>query len=521
MKTSRAAGAAILALALAACAMQPAYQRPALQAPTAWANSSPKLSATSASSTEVTSDQWWRQLNDTAIDDLTAAALSDNPTVAQALGRIDEAQATLNIDKAHRRPSMDLSGNAARQQSQYLVSSAGPYTLMMNSAAIGPSLGWELDLWGRLRESAMAARRRLDERNADAQGTRLSLAARVADTVLNLRACRYSLKVSDRDIASRETELELMRLRLEVGNVAPAEHASAVGNLATARTNRISRQEQCTRYVDALVALSGRDARTVSAAIAQPLAASGSIEPRRSDIANDELATLSGQSPMEMPTAPAIRLELPATVLLVHPSVVSAEREAAAAWAEIAVARAERLPQINLQAIFNGQWLSAFGQHVHFDTWSVGSSFSVPLFDGGAGAAHVRGAEARYAEAVENLRAVLRNTVQDIEDTLAAQASAEERTVTTQDAEKAAVVSLRANEARWQAGAISRFELENARRDSNTAHENAIAAARDCAQAWVDLVRASGSAAALRDAASMSSDRPEHEPRSVLSRVTP
>jgi outer membrane protein TolC len=183
--------------------------------------------------------------------------------------------------------------------------------------------------------------------------------------------------------------------------------------------------------------------------------------------------------------------------------------------------RAERLPQINLQAIFTGQWLSAFGQHVHFDTWSVGSSLSVPLFDGGEGAAKVRGAEARYVEAVENLRAVLRSAVQDIEDALAAQSSAEERTVTTQDAETAASVSLRANEARWHAGAISLFELENARRDSNAAEENAIAAARDRAQAWVDLVRASGTAGALCDAAALSTDRPEHEPRSELSRVTP
>jgi NodT family efflux transporter outer membrane factor (OMF) lipoprotein len=468
---------ALAAIALTACSTQPAYRQPALGLPSAWANAA---SANAATAAPLAAENWWTQLNDPAIDALTAAAYVDQPTLAQAAARVDEANATLGVNSAQRLPQARLAGNVQRASSQSITTLNPPYTMISNSASIGPSLSWELDLWGRLRESTNAARRRLDARDADARAARLSIAAQIADGVLALRACNYALQVRDNDIASRDTELTLTRRRLAVGNVAPVDEANASSNLANARTNRISQQEQCTRTIDALVALSGLDAAGVRDWVARPLPPGSATAVKTAD------------GDLMMPAPPPYQPALPAQVLLGHPDVISAEREAAASWAEIGVARANRLPQINLSAMLTGQWLSAFGQSAHFDTWSVGSSLSAPLFDGGSGAANVRGAEARYRQAVAKLRSTVRTTVQNIEDALAAQQSAEQRVVTSQQASDAARFGLNANEARWQAGAISRFELEDTRRLYNSTQESAIAAARDRAQAWVDLVRASG-----------------------------
>src|SRR3546814_18583714 len=77
-----------------------------------------------------------------------------------------------------------------------------------------------------------------------------------------------------------------------------------------------------------------------------------------------------------------------------------------------------------------------------------------------------------------------------VEDALAGQQSAQQRVVTSRQAVEAARAALRANEARWRAGAISMFELEDSRRQVNGAQESAIAAARDRPTAWVALVRA-------------------------------
>jgi outer membrane protein TolC len=480
-----------ISLSLAACTTQPAYQQPTLQTATAWTNAAPAANV-SETADPVASETWWVELHDPAIDTLTAAALADSPTLAQAAARVDEARATLTVSKAQRLPQLTANAGVARAKSQDAASITGPSTVRTDSGSIGPNLNWELDLWGRAKASSEAARNRLDARNADAHGARLSLAAQVAEGVLSLRACNYSLAVRDDDIASRETELRLMHQRLAAGNVAPVDEANASSNLASARTNRFSQQEQCARDVDALVALSGSDAATIRELMARPLTASAPAAAGDSASASPRIAEASATS--VMPTAPPLLPAMPATVLLTHPSVVSAEREAAASWSEIGVARANRLPQIDLAAVLTGQWLRAFGSTVHFETWSVGPNLFVPLFDGGSGAANVRGAEARYREAVATLHSTLRSAVQNVEDALAAQVSAEQRVTTSQQAVDAARVALRANEARWRAGSISLFELEDTRRQFNSTQESAIAAARDRAQAWVDLVRASGNA---------------------------
>jgi len=467
-----------LALTLTACATQPAYTPPRLETPTDWEN----IPANGKTDVVAAADQWWTQLGDSAITSLIAAAFADNPTLAQAAARVDQARAAAGLADAQRLPTVNGSGNAGRSQVQNTLGVGNSATLIESSAAFGGNFSWEIDLWGRVRESATAARRRLDASTADARGARLSLAAQVANTSLDLRACAYSLQIDDANIVSLETELALTRKRRSVGYIAPAAEFSALTNLANARTARISDQEQCTRKVDALVALSGQPAALVRRLLLP--AANNAEAPQDMEI----IADLSHV----MPTPPAMQEVLPAEVLRHHPSLVSAERSMAAAWSDIAVARAQRLPSVSLSAALSGQWLHALGSSVSFTPWSVGPAVSMPLFDGGAGAANVDAATGRYMEAAATLQATLRTVVQNVEDALAFQTSAEQRVASSQDAVEAAQRSFRASLGQWQAGAISMFALEDARRQRLTAQQNFIAAKRDQGQAWVSLMQAIG-----------------------------
>ena len=420
---------------------------------------------------------WWAALNDPAIDRLVGRSLAASPTLEEALARVDQARAQLAGDRAAQRPQLVLNGGVTTGNSASVdTEGATPRAsgLHTTSATIGPSLSWEVDLWGRLREQASAARSRLDARTADAAAARLSVAAQIADAVVVLRACRLSLAIRDRDIASRGTELAVARARLAFGNIAPADVAATETNLAAARTDRIATDATCRRATNLLVALTGEDFAAVEAAIAAPLPAAGP----------DLVAS--------MPVAPVARPGLPATVLLNHPGVVAAEREVAARWSEIAVSRAARLPRLNLGAVLSGQWLGALGGSVGYSSWSAGPDFSVPLYDGGAGGAGIRLSQGRYREAVATLAETLRRAGQDIEDALVDQQSAIDRATTARAAVTAAGFTLRANEARWRAGAIAAFQLEASRRDFDAAQDGAVTAARDRARAWIQLVRATG-----------------------------
>ncbi len=463
-------GIATAVLAMGGCALQSAYTPPVTAGPSTW---SVPAAETPAPSQAVT-DGWWRELHDPAVDALAEAAFADNPTLAQAVARIDEAKATLGVNAAATVPSVTASASLTRAQGQNTSASGSGTTQRSTSASIGPSFTWEIDLFGRIRHSVDAAQNRLDARTADAEAARLSLAADVVGGVLSLRACESARTVLADDIASRERTLALTRQRLAAGFAAPVDEARAIAGIATVRTNLATQQEQCTRQVNALVALSGRDAATV----------------RRQVFGAEAAAAF-------MPQAPATAPELPATVLAGHPNVVSADREAVAAWEEIGVARANRLPRLNLAALLTGQWIRAAGSSFDVTTWSIGPSLTGTLFDGGAGAANVSAADARYRRALASLQGTLRSTVQDVENALAAQVSAQARTASAGDAVAAARTTLQATEAQWQAGAISLFELEDSRRQFASAQDAEISARRDQAQAWVALVKATGGAITL------------------------
>lgn len=460
-----------LMLAMTGCALQPAYVMPDLPMPESWsvAPSQP------GEYTDLHEHAWWRELGDMAIDNLIEAAIADNPSLQEAATRIDEARATLRVSAASRAPAVD--GNVSISRAKGLNNSqpSAGERILSTSTAAGPTLSWELDLFGRLRYSIEAARSRLDARTADAASTRLALAAEVADGVLSLRACENTRGVYLQDIASREKTLALTRLRINAGSAAPVDDARAVAGLSTSRASLASQQEQCTRQVNALVALSGRDAATVRTMV-------GVV-----DRAAHAAAIFMPQPPVSAPN-------LPATVLTQHPDVISAEREVSATWAEIGAARANRLPRINLAAALTGQWIRAAGSQLDTTGWSIGPSVTGPLFDGGAGAANVRAADARYRRAVAALDSTLRTTVQDVENALAAQASAASRLASTQAGVRAAGLTLQASEAQWKLGAVSLFELEDTRRQFASAQDAEISARRDQAQAWVALVKATGGA---------------------------
>lgn len=475
---SRAPWSAVVALFVSACATQPDYRSPAASLPTEWVNKSELVQGTA--SREAGRENWWTELDDPAIDALLAAALTDNPTLAEAAARVDQASAILAIQRAQRSPRMDVTASSARERVGVVGDNGTIHTAWQTTSSIGPGLSWEIDLWGRVKENTLAAQRRLQARDADARDARLSITAEVANAVLSLRACNLLLTIRDADIASRENELVIIRTRVRLGTLPPVDVAAAESNLAAVRIDRIAQEQVCLQTVDALVAVSGRPAHEVKALLATP------VTPDR----NDDLAA-------QMPNAPAIVPDLPGTILLAHPGVMAAEREVAARWSEIAVARAQRLPHFDLTAILTGEWIRSFGSGESLTALSAALGASAPLFDAGAGAAEVARAEASYREAVAQLDAAIRRAVRDIEDGLAAQESAIRRAEVSQVALSAARFTFTANQARRRAGSIGAFELEDSRRQLNRAQESAIVAARDRAQAWVELVRRSSAGTAF------------------------
>lgn len=445
------------ALWLSACSVQPAREPLAVDGPARWAAAADRVAPAAAQV------DWWRTLQDPAVDALVEAAERDAPTLDQAAARVAQARASLAGADATRQPHLDGSVQASRG------SSLSSFPILIEnqlSASLSPS--WEIDLFGRLRHGQDAARARLDAQRADARLARLSLEATIADTVLLRRACALTLARQRDTVRSSETTLSLTAIKQQAGFAAPLEVARSRTSVGEARSALVGTEGQCRQYTQTLADLAGLDAPATEALLARP----GPLETT------------------PLPEVPALQPALPAVVLAQHPALLGAQRTADAAWEDIGAARAARLPSLNLSSLLSASWIQLGALQQSINTWSLGATLAGPIYDGGAGAANVAAARGRYDEAVAVLRQTLRDTVRDVELALIAGSSASDGVREAAATLVAAQDLFRASEAAQQAGRLSLFDLELARSALLSAQTSLIAAQRDRARAWVALIKA-------------------------------
>jgi outer membrane protein TolC len=193
--------------------------------------------------------------------------------------------------------------------------------------------------------------------------------------------------------------------------------------------------------------------------------------------------------------------QVPAEVLAQRPDLFTAERDLAAAGAEVTEARAQRYPRITLAGSIAPIRLDVGGVSANGTVWSVGPvTVTLPIFDGGVRRANADAAQARLNAAASNYAASLRTAVREVEEALIALQSTAARGA---DAGTAAVGferSYRAVEARYKGGLASLFELEDARRSAVAAQSALIDLQRERVAAWISLYRALGGGWTATDA---------------------
>ncbi|MEI9895916.1 MAG: efflux transporter outer membrane subunit [Chthoniobacter sp.] len=215
------------------------------------------------------------------------------------------------------------------------------------------------------------------------------------------------------------------------------------------------------------------------------------------------IATLVGRpaSLLKMPrrplagstTPPGVPPSLPSRLLERRPDIAEAERQLAAANAQIGVAKAAFFPVIRLTG--EGGFESAdLGLLFNWESriWRIGPSVTLPIFEGGRNVANLGAAQARYDEAVGSYRGQVLGAFQDVENALnalrqlAGQAAADERAL------EAARRSLELARQQYEKGSITFLEVLDAERGSLADERLSAQIAGQRLQATVQLIKALG-----------------------------
>jgi NodT family efflux transporter outer membrane factor (OMF) lipoprotein len=283
-----------------------------------------------------------------------------------------------------------------------------------------------------------------------------------------LRSCDRLLLVAQADAASRAETARLSALSAQAGFEAPANAALARASAADGNSRVTQQRAACDLDVKALVALTALDEPALRKKIADAETQPSSFLP----IAVDTL---------------------PAQTLSQRPDVFVAEREVAAASAEVGNAQAQRYPRLTLSGSIGVANFRSQGVSTNLDTWSIGPiALSLPIFDGGVRVANIDAAKARYDEAVMNYRSTVRQAVREVEEALVNLQSAIARSEDAQASVQGYDIAFNAIEARHKNGMASLIELEDTRRQRLAAELNAVSLERDRMLAWIALYRAAG-----------------------------
>jgi multidrug efflux system outer membrane protein len=378
------------ALALTACASGPDYVKPTLDMPAAWTPEAPWRSMQPQD--EIARGPWWERFGDAQLNTLQQQALAGNQTLAIATARLAQARAQLDVSGAAQAPQVGISSRAARARisaNRPLTNYNSPnYATVQNDFALGLTVSYELDFFGRVRRSVEAAGAALQQSAADLENTRLLISADLASNYFNLRELDVELDVVRRAIELQRKALDLATSRHDLGATSGLDVAQQQALLDTTLTQVDLLGRQRAQYEHAIATLTGTPAPGF--AIAPSLA------------------------PI---TLPAIPLGVPSDVLERRPDVASAERAMAAANAQIGVASAAFYPSFMLQPSYgvdSRNWGALF--NAPSVLWSLGVSASQSLFDAGRLRAGVDFSKAGYQATVASYRRTVLTAMQEVED---------------------------------------------------------------------------------------------------------
>lgn len=415
------------------------------------------IDAPGLTETEAQGSPWWSTFEDPVLESLISEALENNLDLEEAVARVEATRAY----RSEARQAYLPGGNVAASQQHLGV--AGERT---RTASAGIEVGWEIDLFGRIRSLNQVAVANAEVSESLLAQTRIVVAAEVARTWFALQATEGRLDLLERYHADQLEIVSLIETRFEEG-------LDDEADLARART----------------------------AASADALALAGERHNQRA--LRNALAVLLGRSPLgnELPSANElgpltlrpIEIDDPASLLQRRPDVRAAERRLAAETAEIGIATSALFPQLSLGGFF-GYAAGSFGDlgSTESRSWIGGPTLTWGIFDLGRVRAQIR---RERAEAEGALAAYERTVLRALEDTanaLSAFAAAQESLEASDAQVRNARVALDLVGAQYEEGIVAYFDLLDARRTGLRAEIARVESLSAHRAAVVDVFRALG-----------------------------
>jgi NodT family efflux transporter outer membrane factor (OMF) lipoprotein len=382
--------------------------------------------------------EWWAMFRSRHLNAQIQRAIAANANLQAAQATLRQAEENAKAQLGTLFPQLDANGSATRQQlSPAQFGQAGsPITFNLFNTTVNVS--YALDVFGGKRRAVEASEAQAENQRFQYEATFLTLTANVVTTAIQEASLRGQIKATQDIIKDESEQLEVLQHQFDLGGASRADVLAQEAELAATQATLPPLQKQLEQQRNLLATLTGRF-------------------PSEAELQAFTLASL--RLPQKLPVS------LPSQLVEQRPDIRSATAQLHQASAQVGVAIANMLPQINITGDYGAAALQTATLFTPQSVvWSLGASATQPIFHGGTLIHQERAAQAGYEAAAAQYRDTVLNAFRNVADALraiqhdAVALQAQEHSVRT------AAESLTIAREQFRAGAITYLTLLNAER---------------------------------------------------------
>ncbi|WFU09018.1 efflux transporter outer membrane subunit [Rhizobium sp. CB3090] len=451
MVSIRTAAPALLLL-LAGCVSGPDHKPPEMPLAAKFSEGGTKVNG------DVSGSQWWTAFGDKKLNALAEQGLAENLNIQQALERINQAQANVVSAAAGGMPNLTVSGSHTTSGQK---GSLRTETETRNTSAGDVTASWLLDLWGQYRRAKESANASLDAAYSNVDSARLTYLQDLATSYVNVRFYQASILIAQANLKSRRETLALTKFQLDAGAASRLDVVQAEGLVNSTLSTIPGLEINYRQAVHHIATLLNVPSQTIIAQLQ-----GGGSQP-----------VFRGR----------VDTGVPADLIRNRPDIRIAERNLAAATAQIGVAEAQLYPTITLGGSISPSYIHTNSISGGLTTWSFGPSLTLPIFDGGRLRANVKSAESTSREEYIVWKQTVLSGVEEVENALSA-VSRDAQTVAALRAQvKSYQEALELSTASYKDGASSLLDVLDAQRNVSDAQNSLAQAVQQSAIDYIKL----------------------------------
>ena len=412
-------------------------------------------------------EQWWKNYQDEKLSLLIEEALKNNHDLQTAMVNISLSRASLSSSTSERYPTLEVQGSTNKIKTSADTFESNIHN-KYNNYSLSTVLSYEIDLWGKYKDTENSAKSSLLASYASRDTVKLALIASVIDNYFTLISLNEQLNVINQIVLAKEEELKRYQTQYNVGSISKIDIYQEKSSLINLDMEKNSIEQSIALQKSALAVLVGKTPKEI-----------------------DEFCKEIFKE--KLPNDITVPLDLPSNLLNNRPDIKQAEENLKSANYNISVAKAMYFPKISLTALVGFESMNSNNlfQSSALKN-SLGSSLVSPILNTGKISANVDNAKANMELAEINYKKTVQQAFQEVYDILnkrdAILKNMEHQKTYTKNIEEI----YRITQNQYNQGYVDFIALQSAKRNYLSSQTNLIKLNQSLISSTVSLYKALG-----------------------------